>query len=531
MQNIAIIRQGTGRYLFSLPDNVTLKEGDRVKCSTKRGITDGIAFADSAWVDENVSQLIGKLTGAKFPLKPVAGKMEYQPFENPADKPTANPANKYEGMSNNQLDREMCVKKGMCLATNSGSRRKRDCPFAGKCNSRLVTDADRAEVIKYLLSEDAEADPKPEDKPTEGKRQPIKLYCVKDYNPGEFLTKGKVYEIAHDGAKITYDDGWAASLIIASDNFRGEKIVPNYLVPLVKRPAKVGEWVYITKSCEERASKGKIYEVAPYGMDSCLFIKHPEGLRSTDGAANIWHSEYLVLDGYHAEAEPKPQENPTEDKQEPIKLYCVKDYGNYLNAGKIYELRDGYISVDGDSPMHGQNYKTLEGIYRIHPQLKSVLFPLVKRPAKVGEWVLLDRDDCFHINKQGDVVKVVDDPHDTNLPTHCFINDPTLEYSGGICVNFEINYSYVLDGYHPAPEAEPEPEPEYWSGKVVCVSSGDECFAVGKMYEFVNGKVKDDDGDERPMYTEQRFKSVDEWNSEYGMPIARFIEFKGEARD
>ena len=28
MQNIAIIKQGTGRYLFSVPENVTLKEGD-----------------------------------------------------------------------------------------------------------------------------------------------------------------------------------------------------------------------------------------------------------------------------------------------------------------------------------------------------------------------------------------------------------------------------------------------------------------------------------------------------------------------
>jgi len=96
-------------------------------------------------------------------------------------------------------------------------------------------------------------------------------------------------------------------------------------------------------------------------------------------------------------------------------------------------------------------------------------------------------------------------------------------------VSFEDNYSYVLDGYHPAPEA--EPEPEYFSGKVVCVSSGDECFAVGKMYEFVNGEIKDDDGDERPVCTDERFKSVEEWNSEYGMPIARFIEFKGEAHD
>ena len=305
MNNIAIIRQGTGRYLFSVPENVTLKEGDRVKCSTKRGITDGIAFADSAWVDENVSQLIGKLTGAKFPLKSVVGRLEYLPFD------------------------------------------------------------------------------KPQDKPTEDKQEPIKLYCVKDHNPGEFLTKGKVYEIAHDGANITYDDGWTTYLAITSDEFRGEKIVPNYLVPLVSRP------------------------------------------------------------------------------------------------------------------------------------------------AKVGEWVLLDRDDCLHKNKKGDIAKVVSAP--SNTTTFCFISDPTLEYSGGICVHFESNYSYVLDGYKPTPEA--EPEPEYWSGKVVCVESKDSWFTVGKMYEFVNGEIKDDEGDERPMLASQQFKSVDEWNEAFGSPIARFIEFKCEAHD
>ena len=177
MNNIAIIQQGTGRYLFSVPENVTLREGDRVKCDTKRGITDGIAFADSAWVDENVSQLIGKLTGAKFPLKSVVGKMEYLPFEKPQDKP----ANKYECMSNKELDLEMCVKKGACSAINS-SHRKNDCPFRGM-ESCDITDANRAEVIEYLLAEDAEAATKPQDK-----QEPIKLYCVKDFCSGGTLT-------------------------------------------------------------------------------------------------------------------------------------------------------------------------------------------------------------------------------------------------------------------------------------------------------------------------------------------------------
>jgi len=178
MQNIAIIQQGTGRYLFSVPENVTLKEGDRVKCDTKRGITDGIAFADSAWVDENVSQLIGKLMGAKFPLKSVVGKMEYQPFEKPQDKS----ANKYEGMSNKELDLEMCVKKGACSAANS-SQRKNDCPLRGM-ESCDITDANRAEVIEYLLAEDAEAEPEP-------KYYNGKVVCVETDG---FFTVGKVYE-------------------------------------------------------------------------------------------------------------------------------------------------------------------------------------------------------------------------------------------------------------------------------------------------------------------------------------------------
>ena len=381
MQNIAIIKQGTGRYLFSIPDNVSLKEGDRVKCDTRRGITDGIAFADSAWVDENVSQLIGKLTGAKFPLKSVVGKLEYQPFEKPQDKP----ANKYEGMSNSELDREMCY-RGPCHARD-GWGRKHDCLFVHNSGCD-VTDSNRAEVIEYLLAEDAEATLKPEDKPAEGEQVPIKLYCVKDYCSGSTLTGGKTYDFV-DG-RIKYDSGKKSS----------------------------------------------------------------------------WHT----------------------------------------NAKEICEAINENTETD-------------------------LIFPLVKRPAKVGEWVLLDRDDCFHKNKKGDIANVIDAPFHTR--DFSFISDPTLEFSGGICVNFESNYSYVLDGYHPAPEAEPEaePEPKYWSGKVVCVSSGDECFTVGKMYEFVNGEVKDDEGDARPMHADEQFKSVEEWNSEYGMPIARFIEFKGEAHD
>lgn len=53
--NIATIRQGTGRYLFSVPESIEIKEGDNVKCDTKRGITDGVAYADSVKTDEKTA--------------------------------------------------------------------------------------------------------------------------------------------------------------------------------------------------------------------------------------------------------------------------------------------------------------------------------------------------------------------------------------------------------------------------------------------------------------------------------------------
>ena len=211
MYNIAIIKQGTGRYLFSVPENVTLREGDRVKCDTRRGITDGIAFADSAWVDENVSQLLGKLMGAKFPLKPVVGKMEYLPFG------------------------------------------------------------------------------KPEDKPAEDK--PIKLYCVKDYTPfyGVELIKGTVCtfiptvgalelpggrRVGSAGCPRSYDE-WKA------DNpFRAA-----CLVPLVKRPAKVGEWVY-------DGDHGFVGIVAGNDLDANVWAKNKSGKQCI-----IMCEKYEVLDG------------------------------------------------------------------------------------------------------------------------------------------------------------------------------------------------------------------------------------------
>lgn len=83
--NIAIINQNNSKYLFEVPESITLKEGEKVKCDTRRGVTDGTVWADSIIADEPAAKLIGKLLGAKFPLKSVVGKTvtSVEMFEQP----------------------------------------------------------------------------------------------------------------------------------------------------------------------------------------------------------------------------------------------------------------------------------------------------------------------------------------------------------------------------------------------------------------------------------------------------------------
>jgi hypothetical protein len=70
-------------------------------------------------------------------------------------------------------------------------------------------------------------------------------------------------------------------------------------------------------------------------------------------------------------------EKPEVKEPEVIRLLCVQDLGNnWLTVGKIYESVNGRITVDT-----GETYTDrymIEG---------ARLFPLVKRPARVGEWV------------------------------------------------------------------------------------------------------------------------------------------------
>ena len=256
--NIAIIRQGTGRYLFSVPESIEIKEGDNVKCDTKRGITDGVAYADSLKTDENAVQLIAKLTGAKFPLKCVVGKTvtSVEMFEKPAREEPA--------------------------------------------------------------------------------QEPIKLYCVKDYNGlCHRLRKGEVYEW-HDGALYVLGEHQFTTNKTYEEWAKNNSGYAECLIPLVSRPAKVGEWVYLTDDAFGYTGhhKGEVFEVKKNNGCDGARICLPE-----NSEAICLKSEYLVLDGYT----PEPEYYNG-------KVVCV-DRGRCYNitVGKVYTMVDGKMTQDDGS--------------------------------------------------------------------------------------------------------------------------------------------------------------------------------------
>lgn len=71
-------------------------------------------------------------------------------------------------------------------------------------------------------------------------------------------------------------------------------------------------------------------------------------------------------------------------------------------------------------------------------------------------------------------------------------------------------------------ESTAEKEEKYYNGKVVCAEQREECFAytVGKIYEFKNGKLVNDNGFRVP---ETPIKTLEEWNKGMNADFAKFI--------
>lgn len=184
--------------------------------------------------------------------------------------------------------------------------------------------------------------PKPAEKPAQ---EPIKLYCVKDFMEGNFLTRGKVYEFV-PGKGVVYDDEWCGGDTYGGSFAQYARYNPSLsacLIPLVQRPAKVGEWVYIANrmlDSKNSYANGDVCQVVS-ADGSGAFIRTLTGKTHNcnvgDGTAFLYHSEYLVLDGY----EPEPEYYKG-------KVVCIKAFEGFT-AGKVYCFTDGVCGDnDGD---------------------------------------------------------------------------------------------------------------------------------------------------------------------------------------
>lgn len=125
--------------------------------------------------------------------------------------------------------------------------------------------------------------------------EPIKLYCVKDFMPGTYATKGKIYEMQKMFVdnRIKFDNGrierWSS---VEGICFDGENVFGKYLVPLVSRPAKMLETIYFPDGYH----KGEIHRVKAFYDEAKGFIK-------LDYTFEYMPEDYLVLDGYQPEPE------------------------------------------------------------------------------------------------------------------------------------------------------------------------------------------------------------------------------------
>lgn len=228
---------------------------------------------------------------------------------------------------------------------------------------------------------------------------------------------------------------------------------------------------------------------------------------------------YLISErGIEPYAEPSEPEQP----KEPIKLYCFKSDtpGEFLTKGKMYDF-DSCGTVKFDDGYHSSKYSSAKAFFKRNAGWKNNLVEAVKRPAKVGEYMVALSDSEFHDRpygelryKKGDVLKCTKLPDSTPWVNKAVMYDNTVE------IIEHFNY-LVLPDYIPE-----KVEPVYYSGKVVCVDNGGiiAALTVGKVYEIKEGFFINDWGNKNPI-SGIAIKSLEDMNSRKS---AKFIEYRGE---
>ena len=304
MNNIVIVNQGGMRYLFAAPLDVKLKKGDKVKCDTRRGVTDGTVWADSLFVDDETAELIGNLMGARFPLKSVVGKevTAVEMFDKPHKFKAGDKAKVIDNTCSHGYPTGEILTLTECVTKN-----RRPAWYAAESD------------IWYVREDDLEpyAEPEPE-------QEPMKLYCVKEFLPGTWLTKGKIYKVTAND-KVKMDDGYITGY---DSEGLGDTPFDQYFVPLVKRPAKKDEWVYMVEDYYE-FSKGTLAKCVQEHFDGVHLFENADGVKNY-----LREERYLVLDGYA----PEPKYYNGE-------VVCVET-NDCFTMGQVYKFVNGKVKDD-----------------------------------------------------------------------------------------------------------------------------------------------------------------------------------------
>ena len=213
----------------------------------------------------------------------------------------------------------------------------------------------------------------------------LRVLCVESYQ-GLVLgqTRGKVYEFDEG---MVYDDSSACRRSNATPPFtfgawrRCNSEFARYVVPLIHRPAQVGEWVRVRVS----ASTGGALD----GGDICQVISHqgnftpPCGYVYVAGKKYVFPGthvylspdEYDVLEGYDGRFEPTPEETtPPPETDQPTSLktpcdcYHEREPGPHGMTGECWGTREreecschGYRELCTFYPEHRKSPTTETG--------------------------------------------------------------------------------------------------------------------------------------------------------------------------
>lgn len=127
---------------------------------------------------------------------------------------------------------------------------------------------------------------------------------------------------------------------------------------------------------------------------------------------------------------------------------------------------------------------------------------VVNRKPKVGDYIRLKRK-WYSFTEKGDILMVDDISSDDVVLVY---GESHPRKTG----DDHTPWSYSPTEYEVVEKVtKEEPKPKYYSGKVVCVTSRQKDFTVGKVYEIKDGKFTDNNGNTRPA-TEDRVTCEDD---------------------